>query len=599
MPDNHGIDGQWERVASELRACRQAQQQAWGDLDNATLGRYLADDVTPEERRHIEAALNERPELRKLTDLVSDVLRDCEPASAPQTAAHPAVLPFRKPTSTPKTTTRRWRQWTAVAAAACLLLALGYTRVLPMAGPTPAPLPGGDVAAAPDRDAGVKSVVAFHVPLPGCAGPADHTPAPALALADANKGGAGPEAEAKAAELAIPDPVVLACADGLNWAGEHLQQAGDLDKAEWSYSLAHKIQVWKLGPDAPPTVETRQKLGDLYQVALNTPDAKSTIDPAKLTTSPASPSATEIHRPVYAFDQEKDEQPIQNGANQLRERITRQPPAALRKSVAPILVQNLREAQTSQVREQLGRALAELGPAANAAVPVLEECLAKAKSPEERAVVLRALGEMGPAAGANAAPVLVTSLKSPSPVVRRAAEEALLQYGPAAHDALNQARDADDSPAGRAEWENAKNRILGAEGRVGVHDPGERFSLLALKEGRRAIRELARDYNVEVLAETEAPADRPEDKAAAKDRAREVGANGVCFVIHRSPVRVEVWVGQALRAQGFDEKQQEGLRQAVETELSRQDYDQGLLEGVRYVARFQAERADEAAPAKP
>ena len=106
---------------------------------------------------------------------------------------------------------------------------------------------------------------------------------------------------------------------------------------------------------------------------------------------------------------------MKNSADQLRERITRQSPAEVRKSVVPILVQNLRDAQTPQDREQLGRALAELGPAANDAVPVLEDCLAKAQSPEERAVVLRALGEMGPAAGANAAPVLVTSLKSPSP----------------------------------------------------------------------------------------------------------------------------------------------------------------------------------------
>ncbi len=56
--------GQWDRVASELRACREAQQQAWGDVDNATLGRCLAGDVTPDERRRIETELGRRPELR-------------------------------------------------------------------------------------------------------------------------------------------------------------------------------------------------------------------------------------------------------------------------------------------------------------------------------------------------------------------------------------------------------------------------------------------------------------------------------------------------------------------------------------------------------
>ena len=588
MASDHGTDGQWERVASELRACREAQQQAWGDMDDATLGRYLAGDVTAEERRQIESALQDRPELRKLTDLVSDVLADFETVSAPQTAS-PAVLPFRK---APKTTTRRWRQWTAVAAAAGLLLVLAYS-VLPRVGQVPSSAPYVGVATGPDRDLDMKGAVAIHLPTPAARGPAQPPLADDLHPAD---GGKGTEGAAKEPELAIPDPVVLACADGLNWAGERLQTAGDLDKAEWSYKLAHKIQVWKLGPDAPPAVETRQKLGDVYQLALNMPDV-GTDTYSKTIEAPAPPSSPEIQRPAYA-ELKKDE-PRNNSAYQLRERITKQTAAEVRKSVVPILVQNLRDAQTPQAREQLGRALAELGPAANDAVPVLEDCLAKAQSPEERAVVLRALGDMGPAAGVNAAPVLVTSLKSPSPVVRRAAEDALVQYGLAARDALNQAKDAEDSPAGRAEWENAKNRILGAEGRVGVHDAGERFSPLALKEGRRAIRELARDFNVAVLAETEGLTDQPEDKAVAKDRAREIGANGVCFVIHRSPLRVEVWVGPSLREQGFDEKRQEGLRQAIEAELGRQDYDQALLEGVRYMARFQAERAKEATPPKP
>src|SRR5271163_4279313 len=97
MPDDPDIDGQWERVASELRACRAAQEQAWGGVDNGLLGRYLADDVTADERRRIESALRERPELRKLTDPVSDVLRECEPVvAAPEPVGRPAVLPFPK-----------------------------------------------------------------------------------------------------------------------------------------------------------------------------------------------------------------------------------------------------------------------------------------------------------------------------------------------------------------------------------------------------------------------------------------------------------------------------------------------------------------------
>ena len=560
MSSDHGADGQWERVASELRACRQAQKQAWGDVDNATLGRYLADDVTPEERRRIETALNERPELRKLTDLVSDVLRDCEPAS------RPAVLPFHKTPPTPKTN-HRWRRYAAVAVAACLLFGLGYV-VLPKTGTAPhagsAPLLSGALTS-----------VHRNVDGPGPLKPAhaDLTP----------EGSTTPSVE-----LAVPDPVVLACADGLNWAGEHLQSAGDLDKAAWSYNLAHKIQAWKLGPDAPPTLETVHKLGDVYQVALNTSDADAYASKT-MKTEPANPPATEITHPTFLMGK-RDEQ-MRNSANQLRERITRQAPAEVRKSVVPILVQNLRDARTPQDREQLGLALGELGPAANDAVPVLEECLSKAQSPEERAVVLRALGEMGPAAGANAAPVLVTSLKSPSAVERRAAEEALVQYGVAGRDALNQIKPADGTPAERDEWENVKNRILQAEGRVGVHDAAELFSPLALKEARHITWELAHDSNVMVFAKTEAAsADRTNDKGV-KDQDSEVAANGVRFVIHPSPPQVDVYVGQGLRDQGFDEKRQDQLRRLVEAQAARKNYDRCLLEGVRFIERFQAKKA--------
>jgi len=75
------------------------------------------------------------------------------------------------------------------------------------------------------------------------------------------------------------------------------------------------------------------------------------------------------------------------------------PSATLRKSVVPILVQNLaRGADAGGPASSWVAALAELGPARPGKLCLsLEECLQKAKSPQERAVVLRALGEMGPA----------------------------------------------------------------------------------------------------------------------------------------------------------------------------------------------------------
>ena len=67
---------QWHRVASELRAYKETQQQAWGDIDNATLGRYLAGELSGEERARVEQALTQYPELLKLTDVVRDVLEE-------------------------------------------------------------------------------------------------------------------------------------------------------------------------------------------------------------------------------------------------------------------------------------------------------------------------------------------------------------------------------------------------------------------------------------------------------------------------------------------------------------------------------------------
>src|SRR5277367_2368347 len=85
---------QWDRVASELRAHKQSQQQAWGDVDNATLGRYLAGDLSGEERQQVEQALSELPELRRLTDIVRDVLDELDPAAPVPVAEAPKIIPF-------------------------------------------------------------------------------------------------------------------------------------------------------------------------------------------------------------------------------------------------------------------------------------------------------------------------------------------------------------------------------------------------------------------------------------------------------------------------------------------------------------------------
>jgi tetratricopeptide (TPR) repeat protein len=119
----HSSSG-WNRVASELRAYRDLQRKAWGDTDNALLGRYLADEVDSGEREKVEAALDEHPELRQLTDLVREVLGESDSAAVGQ-PEKPAVLPFAPPKVTAKRAPFRSGQAFGWLVAACLLVTVG------------------------------------------------------------------------------------------------------------------------------------------------------------------------------------------------------------------------------------------------------------------------------------------------------------------------------------------------------------------------------------------------------------------------------------------------------------------------------------------
>ncbi len=339
--------GQWDRVASQLRACREAQQEAWGDVDNATLGRYLAGDVTPQERRRIETELQHRPELRKLTDLVSDVLRDCEPVAAPTTTT-PSVLSFAGAHSAPKSTAGRWRQWAAVAAAACLLLGLAYT-VLPRGAGPAAPLRANLASVTPANG----TFTAFRPTFRVADAAPDIQPPHAKTMNDR-------DAAKKSGSI---KHVAVVLADGCAALADTYNKHDDLDMAEFSYKLAYNIRDWTDGSKAEPTVEARRNLGNVYQTALSLDEATAATQAVG---TPASP--------VVLADKMPPRQMVIS-ANQLRERLARQRPDEVRTSVVPILVENLNEAKTPKAREQLGRALAELGAAAKDAVPALDACL--------------------------------------------------------------------------------------------------------------------------------------------------------------------------------------------------------------------------------
>jgi hypothetical protein len=72
--DRGAADREWQRVAADLIAYRDAQKQLWGGLDDGLIARYLAGDCTPPERQRVEETMSSHPEVRACVDLVREVL---------------------------------------------------------------------------------------------------------------------------------------------------------------------------------------------------------------------------------------------------------------------------------------------------------------------------------------------------------------------------------------------------------------------------------------------------------------------------------------------------------------------------------------------
>ena len=64
----------WEGVAAQLKAYRDQQRATWGDIDDATIGKYLAGQASPEEIAEVKAAAAQYPAVREAIELVREVL---------------------------------------------------------------------------------------------------------------------------------------------------------------------------------------------------------------------------------------------------------------------------------------------------------------------------------------------------------------------------------------------------------------------------------------------------------------------------------------------------------------------------------------------
>jgi hypothetical protein len=527
--------GQWERVASELRAYRDYQQQAWGDIDNATLGRYLAGELDFDERHRVETALDERPELRKLTELVRAVLVEFEPGTTPSprpesVPAAPALLPGSLPSRFARWPARpalvlRLRRRSALVAAACLLLTLGLAMPRPALLSPPPPADGaglgpGLASLAPNR--------ALRDPAGGATG--------SVGLAAIGPLDRSVEALQKQGKVRDAEALAEFYAVSLNRVGLFYKEEGDLTRAEPSLSQAHALCAKWLRPENPNTVQVVNNLAGVYRTALNADPGPRAV---------AAPAAADRAQAQYAY--------ARKTASDLRERITRRTPREVKASVLPVLVQALRHATDSREKLQLARAIGELGPAARDAAPVLAECVSKTRDPQERRTLLLALGQMGTPA--------------------RAAVPQRARHKGAGQDHFNLAREV-------------LCRIQGCEDRIGVRDECDCFTVAALRDAHRQINDLAKSRGVEVLIETAPTLDARSARRCA-DRARELGPHAVYVLIGKDGSAVGVGVTEGLRQQGFTADR---LCHLLADLFRRKGYDAGLLDGLRFVAEFEQKK---------
>jgi hypothetical protein len=482
--------GSWDRVAAELRACKESQQKAYGDVDSATLGRYLAGEMTPAERATLEQTLDELPDLRLLTDLVQDVLNDLGPVETAPPAAAPAPVTLPLPAVKPYRRRSVLRRYAPLVAAACLLFACVAS--LPQVGvfsgtrSDVVELSGGNASLVPLTPSAGDRMVWLDAP-------------PAAQVKDAELGVAKFAAQADAA----PAPAAPASVEQLNrtLAAYHAQgEAAQAAQTLNTYFVSNKKHDQKMARYAG------RQLAGVYQFALNEPAEPPSPAPALLLASEAAKCPQARAR---------------NTARMVREQIVCQPGPEVRVKVVPVLTDALRDTSDKHERLALIKALGELGPAARPAVGLLCDRLKKSDDAGERLAVLVALDQIGPAAR-TAVPTLVAL--TPPADRKRVAHSAKLT---------------------EPEEQYARvvlNRLTGREAQVGVFDSAGLFSLKHTIDATRTLRKLARESDVEVRIETST------DKRVAP-APRQAPAD--LYVVIASGV-AKVQVSAALQKQGID-----------------------------------------------
>jgi hypothetical protein len=491
--------GSWERVAAELRACKESQQRAWGDVDNVTLGRYLAGELPADERGELEQALDKLPELRKLTNLVQDVLRDLGPIEdlpplAVPESAPPAVLPFAL--RRPSRQRYRYARYAPLAAAACLLLVFGT--LMPRPGFLSAPRSGErrDLGQALAARSGPDGAVTPEAPLIFLHLPQTERAATPTALPAAKMVRDGPRSQAIAVNPPPPSPQVeWQSPAALNQTVAQFYVQGEVDQAERTLREAHRQCKKKFGPQHRNTRWTARQLAGVYQVALNAgqgpppPPEPRSVAPG--TWHGAARKVAPDVQTAYAR--------AQVTARRVREQITSRPAQEVTTRVVPVLTQALRTSSCCEERQALVRALGELGPTARPAVALLTERLRKSSDPAEQRVLLQTLEKIG-AVPNETVTALAAMATPPAPVTMMGVKDGPPRYSLHARPNSDKARplSADEVRLAR----QVLSRLTGTEAQVGVFDSAGLFSVRGIVDTTRALRHLVRHNEVAVRIET-------------------------------------------------------------------------------------------------
>jgi tetratricopeptide (TPR) repeat protein len=465
MSSEHPDPVQWDKVAAELQAARDAQRRTWGDIDSATLGRYLADEASSIERAQVESAIEALPELKLLTDLVRDVLAESEPATppAPVQTALPAVasvpaptVPFRRPA--PPVQKSRWgtgRQRAAVLAAACLLLGVGLWIYKPWSSKqqsTPAELQSDRerVASLTEREqkqrileqlASEKATLqaeqsahaakaAEEMRLAAAAMVVEkrqHELDASLAEGDRNDVLAAAKKLSEAADnRALEDDQRFApkAAAGWNSVGLAYADAGDYDQAVAALNRAFEINRSKLGEKHEATRQTCYRLTTVMNDGLamrGGPGGAAFF--SKTAMMPTAPNPVDVRYEKVADRRTRDE-----ARDAFRARMNRpEMQAHVKQSLLPYLVSALQEAPSPRERVEAANALGNLGVIAQDAQPVVVGCLEQARDVNEQSALVWALNQMGPP-NEQAVPVLTRTMKTCcQPELRRSVAHYLAQ----------------------------------------------------------------------------------------------------------------------------------------------------------------------------